>query len=132
MLNPFPIQFLAILAYTILRVFIGSLLIYFGISHVNKRTKLKETFAFPTKRLAVPFLVLFILTEFIAGAMLLVGLYTQVAALIVICMSLKIIIFHKRFVGTHIQGRLFYLLLLVSAVSLFITGAGAFAFDLPI
>lgn len=132
MLNPFPIQFLAILAYTILRVFIGTLLIYFGVNHVTHRKELRETFSFPTKRLSLPFLVFFILAEFLAGAMLLVGLYTQVAALIVICMSLKIILFHKQCASPYVQSRLFYLLLLVSAFSLFITGAGAFAFDLPI
>ncbi len=132
MLNPFPIKFLAMLAYTILRVFIGSLLIYFGILHTSHRAELRDSFMFPIQQLSLPFLILFILTEFLVGAMLLVGLYTQVAALVLILMCLKIIIFRKCFMSPYIQGRLFYLLLLVAAFSLFITGAGAFAFDLPI
>ncbi len=67
----------------------------------------------------------------IAGVFLLIGLYTQIFALIIailMCAS----IFDKRARLTNEIARAELTLLLVIALSLLLTGAGPFAFDLPL
>jgi len=132
MLNPFPIQFLAMLAYFILRVGIGGILIYFGIIHARKYKLLAESLAlriFPYGSISA---WIFASAEIAIGAMFILGFSTQIAALLTMAMSLKLIVLHKHFSSPLLESRAFYTLLLFAAFSLFITGAGAFAFDLPI
>jgi uncharacterized membrane protein YphA (DoxX/SURF4 family) len=64
--------------------------------------------------------------------MFLVGFYTQIAAILSIGLCVKLLIWHKRFPQNSIPSRLTYLLLLTISLSLFVTGAGILAFDLPI
>ncbi|NCN52740.1 DoxX family membrane protein [Candidatus Parcubacteria bacterium] len=123
MLNPFPIQFLALFAYLILRFFVGTILVYFGYTHLVRKHELP----FPAK-----VGVALAAVELVSGAMLVLGFYTQIAALAVMLLSLLGIIFAKRLRSAYIQNALFYTLLLATALSLFITGGGVFAFDLPI
>ncbi len=132
MLNPFPIQFLALFAYFILRVIIGTVLMYLGLLHASSIGTLKETFTrswWPYGRFSA---VVLALTECITGAMLVLGYATQIAAIVVFLMSLKLIILGSWFTHETIPPRIFYVLLLGISLSLFITGAGAFAFDLPL
>lgn len=132
MLNLFPIQFLAPLAYFLLRVCVGSLLLYFGYTHYRNRDKLIKTFSFPLfpfKRFAIWTLVV---TELILGAMFIVGFLTQIAALGAMILAVEFILFRHYFRSSLIQTRSFYFLLFVASLSLFITGAGIFAYDLPI
>jgi uncharacterized membrane protein YphA (DoxX/SURF4 family) len=132
MLNPFPIQFLALLAYFILRVITGLVLITLGFRHLKHR----ETLAQNMKLTIAPFggfnVWALAITEIAVGSLLIIGLHTQWAALILIIMSLKLIWLERYFKHSTIPSRLFYLLLIGIGLSLFITGAGAFAFDLPI
>jgi len=64
--------------------------------------------------------------------MFVAGYYTQIAALISVILCIKIILLYKKFGGQYIPSRMFYTLLFAASFSLLITGAGAFAFDLPI
>jgi uncharacterized membrane protein YphA (DoxX/SURF4 family) len=134
MLNPFPIQFLALFAYFLLRVGVGAILLYFAYAHFRVRKKLGRVFSTRLLPYGLKFAWLFICVEAVVGAMFVAGYYTQIAALLTMAMSLKLIVLHKRFApnGTNIESRLFYILLFIVAATLFITGAGAFAFDLPI
>lgn len=132
MLNPFPIQFLSILAYTLLRVSVGSIFIYFGITHIRKRYDMQHSMSFPLFGQNLFLVCYFAFVELVIGAMFFVGLYTQIAALLSILLCLKILLFYRRFASTYIPSKIFYVLMLVASISLFITGAGAFAFDLPI
>lgn len=132
MLNPFPIQFLALFAYLLLRFFVGSALIYLGLSHFKNRFELQQVLVlswFPYGRFTT---WVFALGEMLIGILFVLGLYTQYAALAAIAMCLKMLILRNLFNHPSIPSRLFYLLLLSCALSLFITGAGVFAFDLPI
>lgn len=132
MLNPFPIQFLALFAYFLLRLFLGSVLLYLGFKHFRNRETLRAAFTlswFPFGSLAT---WVFITAEVVTGTLLVLGAYTQYAALIVILMSLKMFIMRNHFIHPAIPQRLFYILLLGASLSLFITGAGVLAFDLPI
>lgn len=96
MLNIFPIQYLAPVAYLILRVGVGILLIRLGFSHIKHRETLKEVLVFsffPYRTFMVWYLAL---VEIGIGALFLLGLYTQVAALLAIAYSIKFIILHKK------------------------------------
>jgi uncharacterized membrane protein YphA (DoxX/SURF4 family) len=128
MLNPFPIQFLSLFAYFILRVITGLVLLVLGRRHL-KQSHLNNALAEikPTKRILV-----FALLEIIVGVMLILGWYTQIAALILISLSGIILFIHKKIVAITLPSRLTYLLFLAIGLSLFITGAGVPAFDLPI
>lgn len=116
MLNPFPIQFLAPLTYFLLRVTLGALCIRIGLRMVrNTEASRKRKF---------------LGTLFIgAGVFLVMGLYTQIAALVTLVFSL-VGFFRKGTVRELTRTSL--ALMAVIAFSLFITGAGPFGFDLPI
>lgn len=132
MLNPFPIQFLALLAYALLRIFVGAVLLNLSMTHLTKRHDMKHALQLPL--LGNHMVTLFVLAavECIAGVMFILGFYTQYAALATVGLSIFMLIFHRSIPSPYIPDRIFYVLLLGTALSLFITGAGAFAFDLPI
>lgn len=132
MLNPFPIQFLAVLAYAVLRLFVGATLVYLGTRHIQKRHDLKHTLTFSLFPYGLMTAWYFALVELVIGMMFIAGFYTQIAALLAFILSLKILVLQKHFASPYIPGRLFYILLMAASISLFITGAGTFAFDLPI
>ncbi|MCB9810720.1 MAG: DoxX family membrane protein [Candidatus Nomurabacteria bacterium] len=132
MLNPFPIQFLALFAYFLLRVITGLVLLTLGYKHWKSRKELFYTLALPIFPHGKFITAMLIFTEILIGVMLIIGWYTQIAALILILLSIKTLIFHKHIKHGTIPGRLAYILLFGIGLSLFITGAGVFAFDLPI
>ncbi len=132
MLNPFPIQWLALLAYFILRLFVGLTLLIITRQHIRHYRDLVDSThwpLFPAKAFPIQMLIFF---ELIIALLLIIGAWTQYAALLLIGMSIKMLIWRNRFSHSSIPPRIIYVLLLGSALSLFITGAGAFAFDLPI
>ncbi len=132
MLNLFPIQFLAPLAYLLMRVCLGLVLVHLGLRHFRARHTLIPLFSFRILPFGHFFAWYLIITEIAIGIFLFVGLYTQVAGLLTMILSLKFIIMHKRFTHPTIPSRLSYLFMFVIGASLCITGAGMFAFDLPI
>lgn len=70
--------------------------------------------------------------EFISGALILVGLWTQLAAM-VIAIDLIIRIAGKIKTKSFLtDGVNYYVLLLVMSLSLIVTGAGFLAFDYPL
>jgi uncharacterized membrane protein YphA (DoxX/SURF4 family) len=132
MLNPFPIQFLALFAYFLLRVFLGSILIYLGLLHYKHRNELKHILKlswFPYGTLVA---FVFPAGELFIGSLIVLGAYTQYAALAAALMSIKMLVIRNCFNHSSLPSKLFYFLFLGVSISLFITGAGALAFDLPI
>ena len=132
MLNPFPIQFLALFAYLILRVFVGALFIYFGFVHLKHRKEIAQVMKAPWQNLYAPFAVFSAGIEMLIGVLFVIGLFTQIAALGAILISLKVIFFRSFMPSPYVASRAFYILLFGCACSLLITGAGVIAFDLPI
>ncbi|MDB9944445.1 DoxX family membrane protein [bacterium] len=132
MLNPFPIQWLAMLAYFILRVFVGGILVYLGYSHLKNRDSLKYALSIPWFPYSGFSIFMMYMTELVIGSMFITGFYTQYAAIIGMVLAVKILFFYKRFTSPHIPSKLFWALIFGACLSLFITGAGAFSFDLPI
>ena len=132
MLNPFPIQFLALFAYFILRIFIGTVLLLLGFEHWRQRKALYPVLVVPIFPFGKIGTTILILSEITIGTMYILGFYTQIAALFTILLSIKMLILRNRFIHPSLPSKLVYFLFLGIGCSLFITGAGILAFDLPI
>ena len=133
MLNLFPTMFLALLAYATLRVFVGSSLLYLAYRHCFKdRNDLAHAYKKHLPVLGIYGALLLGVLEAVLGAMLFVGFFTQAAAIGCVALSLCMLIFRKRLAHRAVPEPMYYLLLLGASLSLFITGAGALAFDLPL
>jgi uncharacterized membrane protein YphA (DoxX/SURF4 family) len=135
MLSIFPgILFLAPLAVTLLRVTAGLTMLYASYRLFDKRGTLSRI-KFPIiGHPATGLLVFGALATFVIGGLLFVGLYTQVAAILGVLGALKYGFYYwyadyspamPLSIGTSI-------LLAVICLALIFTGAGAFAFDLPL
>ena len=132
MLNLVPIQFLALFGYAILRVVVGLVWCHLALLHYQNRTEITPTLSlpiFPWPKVALTFVIM---TELVAGILFVLGLFTQVAALLTIAWCIKLIVLHRAFLHPSFPNRLTVVLLLAISVTLFITGAGMPAFDLPI
>lgn len=132
MLNLFPIQWLVMLAYLILRVGVGSIFLYLAHTQIKNWKQLPPTIDLPLISNSKTIFTFVIITELIAGTLYIIGLATQAAALLAIALCIKMLFWHKRFPAEIIPDKLTYVLILFISLSLFITGAGALAFDLPI
>lgn len=129
MLNPFPIQFLALFAHFLLRATVSIALLFLGHTHFKNRTALAPYFT--TRLLSRPHtgIILFASLELLVGLLLLLGLHTQYAAIALFVLSFSVLLKRPE---PLMPPRLLYFLFLGCALSLFITGAGIFAFDLPL
>ena len=132
MLNPFPTQWLALLAYFILRFFVGGVLLYLGFNHLKYQSELKHILKLSWWPFGTFSAAALILAEIVLSAMFIFGFFTQYAAIALSIMCLEMIILRGIFDHHSIPTRIFYTLLLGCSISLFITGAGVLAFDLPL
>lgn len=132
MLSVFPqILFLAPLSATILRIAAGFVFLYLAYVHFGKRTRAADEIA-PIVGGARVILVIYSLIELVVGICLIIGLWTQAAALIGFLIGAKMLIIRKALKDLKPISELSYFLLAVICLSLLFTGAGAFAFDLPL
>jgi len=134
MLSPFPALFaFSWFAPTIIRIVLGVFFVRFGLAKLRSEKSDKLTFfelaGFPRAR---AFLLITAWVEIIGGAMLFVGFYAQVAA-IALSVIMAGAVWIKRQKPELLKNDIeFYVLLLVATASLILTGAGAFAFDIPL
>jgi len=134
MLNPFPeLLTYSLLAPFILRLMVGVIFINLGMlafKGEKERWQISlNTLNIPNPKLAVK---IFGGLEVIGGVMFILGFYTQIAALI-----LGLLVFAEAYVEYKDPAILkrnfvFYSLILAIVVSLLLSGAGAFAIDLPL
>ncbi len=122
------------LATGILRITLGLIFVWFAYEKFfHKRA---ESLAFFEKLRMKPAIVFFVIVtgiEFIAGVGLVIGFYTQVAALITgVLMTLATFIKLYRPDALHRNTLEFYITLAVLSFALIFLGPGAFAFDLPL
>lgn len=134
MLNPFPeLLSLGLLAPLILRVVVGGIFLNTG---YLKLTKEKQRWAvfMNTIRLkpAKQFVTALGIIEIVAGIMLILGLYTQYACLVLIVLVAKEWFVEYREDVLVVRDIVFYTLVGAILVSLLFTGAGFLAFDLPL
>lgn len=135
MLSLFPDLFnYSFLAIGLLRITLGLIFIYFA--YVKIFPERKERIAFFEKLGLRPALFYFAIVngvELVAGISLVIGLYTQGAALVTgTLMVLASFIKWRRPHALPHNTIEFYLLLSAVSFSLIFLGPGAFAFDLPL
>jgi uncharacterized membrane protein YphA (DoxX/SURF4 family) len=135
MINPFPIAYLSLVAYAALRVILGLILLNLGYRHMTKdNARLTEALraCVPTfARLAPGFAIYFAVVELALGAAFVAGFYTQIAAMVAVVYALKLLYLRNR-LADLIPSPSFFLLMIGVSISLFITGAGILAMDIPI
>ncbi len=134
--NLFPTMFLALIAHTVLRVMFGLVFFALGYKHLTRdRAALAGAITACAPRLspAASWFAIYVgLVELVLAFMFIFGAYTQVAALVSIAFCLKMLMFARRFPPPLMPSRAFFFLALGVSISLFITGAGAFALDIPL
>jgi uncharacterized membrane protein YphA (DoxX/SURF4 family) len=132
MLNPFPdLLVLSYFAPTLLRI--GAACVFFYMAYVqSKRRHEIEQMHFPligaSKRIP-PFAAAF---NVLIGGMLIFGYYTQIAALLAVLASIKLLVLGRWYPRLVPVDRAALVLLTIMCLSLLITGAGAYAYDLPL
>ncbi|OGC84440.1 hypothetical protein A3F55_00515 [Candidatus Adlerbacteria bacterium RIFCSPHIGHO2_12_FULL_53_18] len=132
MLNPFPdLLVLGFFAPTIVRVTVGTLFIYAGYIHWQKRESIGNII-FPIIGKGDWIAWGSILFHTAVGVMLVFGYYTQIAALLGGIGAFKGLWFAHRYREVFVYTRSTYILLAAICASLLLSGAGAFAFDLPL
>lgn len=133
-LNTFPeLLTYSALSPFILRVIIGFIIINLGFLKLGKENKdwqkLFETISFYPAKYFVKFLASI---EIIGGLMLLSGAYTQIVAMIFSIVFFCEAILEYREESLENRNLPFYILIFAISLSLIFSGAGAFAFDLPL
>jgi uncharacterized membrane protein YphA (DoxX/SURF4 family) len=135
MINPFQTTYLAIVAYAVLRVFLGLILMRLGYLHLTRdagKTTAGLRLALPTFSRAASGLAVYLgIIEIVIGAMFTAGLYTQIAAIAGVFYALKMLWCHKH-LREVLPSPSFYVLMIGVSITLFITGAGILAFDIPL
>jgi uncharacterized membrane protein YphA (DoxX/SURF4 family) len=133
MLNPFPelLYVSQFFAPTLLRVAVGVTFFYLAYTQYRRRDEIAEL-ELPIFGRNSWWYVLSIIFNMVVGAMLFFGFYTQIAALLGMVGCLKGLWLNRRHPEVVILSNGTVVLLVVILFSLFLTGAGAFAFDLPL
>lgn len=131
MLNPFPqLLFLQQFAPTGLRIAAALVLLYLAYYHYKRRGTLgHERFIVVGAGAWIPWLAALI--ELAAGVGLFVGYLTQWAAIVGALLALKNFVWTRRYPDFFPLSRWTSFLLLIICLSLLVTGAGLFAFDVP-
>lgn len=134
MLNPFPdLLTYSLLAPFILRVVAGIIFVDLGYL-AFKNEKERWLLSLSTLKVPNPQLTLKILSvvEIVGGVMLILGFYTQIAALVLALFTFAETYIEYKEPEVLKRNLVFYVMLLAILLSLLLSGAGAFAFDLPL
>lgn len=119
----------SIFAPTLLRLALACALFYVAYMQYHHRRQI-SAMQFPL--VGHNFVAPAIAFHVLVGAMLLFGYYTQIAALLAIVGFTKGVWLNKRYPSVAFLPNSTVYVLIVGAVSLLFTGAGAFAFDIPL
>ncbi len=130
MLNPFP-DLLGYVFYapTMLRIAVA-LAFFFGAYIQYKRLGELSRISFPLVGGGVWIIWLSIIAHAVIGLMLFVGYYTQIAAILGALGGIKGIVYAKKYPRLFALCRAEYFFIVVICLSLLLSGAGAFAYDL--
>lgn len=131
MLSLFPqLLFLTPLAITVLRVSAGLVFLSLAWGHYSDRARLGETsYLVVGKGTWIPIFSAFV--ELAVAVALIVGAYTQLAAIVGALIAFKQLIWRRRYPQFFSLQTPAAFLLMVICLALIVTGAGALAFDLP-
>ncbi|MEK7552470.1 MAG: DoxX family protein [Patescibacteria group bacterium] len=134
MLNPFPeLLSFGLIAPFILRIILGYLFINVGYLKITSEKKRWQSFFEGIKLKPASFFVKFFgFVEIIAGVMLVIGLFTQITALILAILTFGELYIEFKEESLLKRNLVFYLLIFTISLSLIFSGAGFFAFDLSV
>ena len=133
MVNPFPTLLIyGIFAPFLIRIVLGTILLYLSVEHFRSHKEIAHLFSplFGKASKSIGILLGFI--EIASGGLLVVGAWTQFGALMVSVLALKSLFIRGTLKSLCPLSKTAYVLMLTMAVSLLLSGAGAFAFDLPL
>src|SRR3989344_2671511 len=132
MLSVFPeILFLAPLSATILRAAVACIFFYSATMQVRESAALAET-PVPIFGKGMWIVRMFIISDTVIGVMLLTGSFTQVAAIFGMIGAAVALIWMPTYLERTHLSRGTVVLTFIILLSLLLTGAGSFAFDLPL
>ncbi len=133
MLNVFP-QLLDFnfFAPTLLRLSAACFFLYLAYVHVQRRVEIGNTKFLIIGAAGVWVAWVLVIIEAAVSLGLLFGYYTQIAALLGVLIMIKHLVWAKKYPRVFPFCRTECVLLLIICLSLLLTGAGAFAFDLPL
>ena len=132
MLNPFPsLLIFGFFAPTLLRITAALVFFYLAYMQYQRRGEITKL-NFPLVGKNNWWYIVSFIFNTIIGAMLLFGCYTQIAAILGICGQLKGLWLNRRFPSVVILSNGTVVLLIIICLSLLVSGAGAFAMDLPL
>ncbi|HEV8677377.1 MAG TPA: DoxX family membrane protein [Candidatus Paceibacterota bacterium] len=137
MLTTFPsLLAFSFFAPAFLRAVVAACFAYQAITHFKNKRGVADEISDLAKGLsheaAVWLAGLLIIAELAVGILLFVGAWTQIAAILAILGFLKMAYFNDRLPTYAPLPRSTYFVLVAICLSLLVTGAGAFAFDLPL
>lgn len=134
MLNPFPeLLNYSLLAPFLLRVLLGVIFLDLGLLKFRaERERWIASFETLHIRPADFFAPFYGFLQIVGAALLVLGLWTQVAALMFALFTGAELFVEWRAQSVLKRDYTFYLMLFVISVALLLTGAGAFAFDIPL
>lgn len=133
MLNPFPqLLVFGFFAPTLLRIAAACVFFYLAYWHFKNKKEVAHELSVLSHEMAVWLVGLYILIELAVGAGLLLGFWTQIAALVGLVISVKILLLKRSLHAMAPLSRAAYLLLGIICLSLIASGAGGFAIDLPL
>jgi|TARA_Y100000310_G_scaffold122869_2_gene121625 uncharacterized membrane protein YphA (DoxX/SURF4 family) len=134
MLNPIPeLLTLGFFAPFILRVVAGLIFLSLGYRHAVKERAATTAAVNERWGQVGTFFVWYLgIAEVTAGLLILLGLWTQIGAVIGAVIAVKMLLLKRKHAVLAKESTAFYGLLLAICLSLLISGAGALAFDLPL
>ena len=132
MLSLFPqLLFLTPFSATLLRISAGLVFAYLAYFHFTNKEKVASELSRFVGGASVIYM-LYSLLELIIAIGLIAGVRTQLAALVGLVVALKVLLIRNSLHELKPLSTLSYALLGVICLSLVVTGAGVFAFDLPL
>jgi len=134
MLNPFPdLLTYSLLAPLLLRLTLGLIFIDLGVLKLRaEKSRWITSFETLYLRPADLFVNIYAFLQIIGGALLIFGLWTQIAALMFVILTGAELYIEWRMREVLKRDLTFYFLLFIISLSLLFTGAGAYALDIPL
>jgi uncharacterized membrane protein YphA (DoxX/SURF4 family) len=133
MLSLFPgILYLAPLATTLIRVAAGLMFLYIAWRMISTRDEISKTKVIIVGYIRPWMVWLSVIVTLVVGILLVIGLWTQAAAIVGMLIALKHGLGVRNYSDILPLAGSGYFLLFVICLALLFSGAGAFAFDLPL
>lgn len=119
---------------TILRIAAAGVFLYLAVTHFSNKKQVADALTMPriSHETAVLGAWVLIGAEIALSFALFFGAWTQVAAILGALGCIKALVLGRNFPAVYPLARLTYALVAVICLVLLISGAGAFAFDLPL